>query len=411
MITSIPFDHFGPTRIDDVVRRGLSESQLLEFKESMPFNDDGKFELLKDVSAMANAAGGTIIYGISEGIGDKKGCAIGLSPLDFDPNQRQESVAQLLNDGLEERIANIQQGPIVHDTGVYFVIRVPQSALAPHMITKGSSKPRFYLRSNTVNAPMNVRQIKEVVLRSDGAIARAMATIEERTSYWRAKYPFVPARQLTGDVRTPREVLPSRQVLLHILPLYPMIGGIDLADETLRNQFKAIPPLFLNDPVHRHRMSLTGYTNYEAVRDNQHPERSATLLRSGGLEFHAMEATWFNSDGQSIFNIWDLEEAVLRSLRSAREFAELRLGILPAIVSLRLFLMGDARFRSPHYVFNPARILPDGEALLEPLVINDWQADGELMARRMFDVVWQAWGWEQCLHYMASGERKPFREG
>lgn len=46
----------------------VGESLQLEFKGSgaLSKNPDGRAEIAKDVSAMANAAGGTIIYGIAE---------------------------------------------------------------------------------------------------------------------------------------------------------------------------------------------------------------------------------------------------------------------------------------------------------------------------------------------------------
>ncbi len=54
---------------EDDLRRliGSSESRQLEFKQSIGRSDEDAKEFLKDVSAMANATGGDVIYGVIEG--------------------------------------------------------------------------------------------------------------------------------------------------------------------------------------------------------------------------------------------------------------------------------------------------------------------------------------------------------
>ena len=52
--------------ISELAANGVGESKVLEFKKELPGNsDDEKKEFLADVSAMANTAGGVIIYGVS----------------------------------------------------------------------------------------------------------------------------------------------------------------------------------------------------------------------------------------------------------------------------------------------------------------------------------------------------------
>src|ERR1700730_1129028 len=47
---------------------GVSESRQLEFKETIGAADEDIKEFLKDISSMANAAGGDVIYGVAQGV-------------------------------------------------------------------------------------------------------------------------------------------------------------------------------------------------------------------------------------------------------------------------------------------------------------------------------------------------------
>lgn len=64
----------------DLVANQRAEGLQLEFKQELNFSKDGKDEFLKDLSAMANASGGLILYGISE----DDGCAGELVGLDIE---------------------------------------------------------------------------------------------------------------------------------------------------------------------------------------------------------------------------------------------------------------------------------------------------------------------------------------
>ncbi len=55
----------------EVVKAGTQESIELDFKESKALQNvrgqkDVRYEISKDVSALANSAGGTLIYGMAE---------------------------------------------------------------------------------------------------------------------------------------------------------------------------------------------------------------------------------------------------------------------------------------------------------------------------------------------------------
>jgi hypothetical protein len=94
---------------------------------------------------------------------------------------------QILNDNLDERLPGLRHRAVPRSDGKYFyVIQVPASYLAPHMITMPSTKPRFYLRVNTVNAPMNAQQIKDASLHAQNRAPRIRTKAHrvERSILW-----------------------------------------------------------------------------------------------------------------------------------------------------------------------------------------------------------------------------------
>jgi hypothetical protein len=75
-IRSIPFDQITADHARDLIERKIREGPTLDFKQQLKLDDSGKLDLLGDVTAMANAVGGTIIYGAVEGEGEDRGLIV-----------------------------------------------------------------------------------------------------------------------------------------------------------------------------------------------------------------------------------------------------------------------------------------------------------------------------------------------
>jgi len=60
-------DSLTETDMEVLMSRGLREGPQLEYKETLlPLSDNKKFELLKDISSMANSDGGVIVFGVKQ---------------------------------------------------------------------------------------------------------------------------------------------------------------------------------------------------------------------------------------------------------------------------------------------------------------------------------------------------------
>lgn len=117
-----------------------------------------KREIAKDVSAFANADGGTIIYGIEER-GHKP---IALSD-GFDPNViSKEWLEQVINSNIQQRIPDIQIHPVdLGNRRFAYVVEIPKSPEAPHM----SKDKRYYKRYNFQVLPMEEYEVRELLNR------------------------------------------------------------------------------------------------------------------------------------------------------------------------------------------------------------------------------------------------------
>jgi len=142
------------------------ESTILEYKAAgaLGKSDGRKKEITKDVSALANAAGGIIIYGVNEyDEDDKKHLPEGLDPVDRTrfPKEWLEQVINNIRPRIDGLI--IHPVPVNKDTrpnDVVYVVVVPQSTTA-HQATD----LRYYRRYNFECLPMQDHEVRDVMNR------------------------------------------------------------------------------------------------------------------------------------------------------------------------------------------------------------------------------------------------------
>lgn len=147
--------------LEQVVSAKTTESLTMEFKASGALDnaDAKKNEISKDVSSLANSAGGTIIYGMEE----DGHCASGLDngvDLKLYPKEWLENI---VISRIHRRVDNVKiwQVPAKTAGRGYFVVEIPQSTRAPHQ----ASDKRFYKRHNFQSVPMEEYEIRDIALR------------------------------------------------------------------------------------------------------------------------------------------------------------------------------------------------------------------------------------------------------
>ncbi len=142
----------------------VMESLILEYKacSSLDRKDAKKTELSKDVSSFANAAGGTIVYGIKEVSGNDRHLPAELDT-GYDPQDiSREWLESVINSTIHPRIDGIRINPVLLASGnVIYVINIPQSGRG-HM----ASDYRYYKRHNFQSRPMEDYEVRDVMNRS-----------------------------------------------------------------------------------------------------------------------------------------------------------------------------------------------------------------------------------------------------
>lgn len=152
------------SRLRNFITSEIEESLTLEYKsaEALDRNETKKKEITKDVSAMANSAGGILIYGIREfDQENRRHLPERITPVDRRqyPREWVEQIIQAIRpriDGIVIHSVSLSSG----DTDVAFVIEIPQSNTAHQ-----ASDHRYYKRFNFQAVPMEDYEIRDVMFR------------------------------------------------------------------------------------------------------------------------------------------------------------------------------------------------------------------------------------------------------
>lgn len=143
-----------------LIADGVKESVELDYKNcpALAKTDGKKSEVSKDVSALANSAGGSIVYGMMENGHVPTALDAGYDPLDIS----KEWLEQVINGNIQPRIDGVrinQVELVTHNPGkVAYVVYVPQSTRAPHQ----AADKRYYKRYNFESVPMEDYEVRDV---------------------------------------------------------------------------------------------------------------------------------------------------------------------------------------------------------------------------------------------------------
>ena len=177
--------------IDDInllIKNAVEESTGIEYKRS--FADDKqkrREDIAKDVSAMANANGGIIIYGLKEKE-TSKGHSV---PEDISPvsteSMSKDQLAQIISSNISPRIKDIEITHIPYNQeGGLFVVEVPKSQTAHQNLTNHL----YHVRRNATIEIMEDFEIRDIMNRQanpplsiEGCGLYKMKSTDTKTEY------------------------------------------------------------------------------------------------------------------------------------------------------------------------------------------------------------------------------------
>jgi schlafen family protein len=201
----------------------VRENRFLEYKRDLPSTKEAVKDLLADVSAFANASGGTILYGIEEDQGEPIACP-GIGCLDA--QETIERFSNIIGSSLDPPLRGFTPDVIEAEEGKHvLVLQISQSPSAPHMLNKGS--PKFYSRGVAGNVPTGSEEIRAAFLAAEGMAEKVRAFVEQRSR-------LIQAREIDFVLSTRGEAV------LHIIPIeaFSRPRTVSMTDlETVKKEF------------------------------------------------------------------------------------------------------------------------------------------------------------------------------
>ncbi|MGJ7554653.1 AlbA family DNA-binding domain-containing protein [Variovorax sp. RB3P1] len=357
----------------EVCDQRTSESSTLDFKQTLPGKtDDDKEELAKDVSALLNADGGDLVYGITE---DRaSGTAKGVMPIEignFDKESRR--ITQILDAWIEPRYRGIQIVEVELDGGSGVVIRVPMSFDGPHWVRNpNSTKRRFVIRNGKMTSDMSYDQVRSAFN------ATASLAIQAR-DFTKARLTLVEDRKMN---------MPMGQSPLAVLELVSLAGLARRSSVDIKKvQFV---DFIVWDGGADPKMNLDGAGAYLGA--NGEAFSQSQLFRNGSMEY--MTIVGGSQDGK--MGVWASHSLQFfeRSLRVSLEAARKYDIAGPALVTCALMHVEGCELALDSY--SPFRKkLADRPFMVFPeIYIEDLsgEADVDALLADTRDVLYQAFG-------------------
>lgn len=179
-LTTQKFLELTEVSLRDFLSLKIPEGIYLDYKEALTSSSDkdAKREFLKDITAMANAAGGHLFIGVKEprddlAIDDQ---LVGLANGDA----LAQNLERLASSSVEPRIPGLRIVSIPLINGKFCIaIHIPPSLSRPHMVNHAGHRS-FYARHSESSFPMTTHEVREAVLTSASAESRARQQINKR---------------------------------------------------------------------------------------------------------------------------------------------------------------------------------------------------------------------------------------
>jgi hypothetical protein len=357
--------------VDSRLAQQVRELRTIDYKQALPGTSDReKTEFLYDVTSFANAGGGELVYGVEA----QDGVPTSVPGVRTDNLDAEIlNLGYLMRDLIRPRLLGVQALEVT-DHHV-LVLRVPQSWIAPHMVTFGKSQ-RFYTRSCAGKQPMDVDEIRAAFMASEAVVERTQRFRVERLA------------KVIAD-ETPRPLPAGAKLLLHIIPLskYRHAGYIDRA-------LLALVESDLDPPFGggHGRHNLEGYLVHG-------DEAYCQFFRTGAIE--AVCGVCRTDDAGRQLLVWckrprDVLPKYLNALR--------KIGVpLPLSVSMSLTGVANHVLYRTGMERDSACPMDRDTVLLPDVLVESYDTSIDEVVRPIFDALWNAAGYERCLWYGEDG--------
>lgn len=379
--------------LEQLVADGEREGPHIDFKRDLPgaWNNDAKHEFLADTTAFANAGGGDLIFGVEE---DGLAVASALVPQTIaNPDQEVRRLQDLLMNLAEPRLPGVQvhavQISVDGIDGYAIIVRVPQSWAGPHRV---KTNQHFFIREGLRKRQLDVPEIRSLFLCSENQSKRVRDFRIERLG-----------AILSGEA--PSRLIDGPVLVAHIVPTQAALGLIQVDPVPYTNQ-RGLP--VLGKDAGMARLNVDGALVVRNEDQNGQTHGYSQFFRSGFFE-STFVLSHRDANGLAILASINYEQNLIALLGRFRGELD-RLGIdVECAVMLSLLRANEVKLgvRSDWNILEPHQTLFDRKTLVLPDVLARSDATPAHALRPVFDLVWQAAGFNGSRNYNAAGDWAP----
>jgi len=369
------------------------EGRTLEYKQALPANTkESKTKFLAGISSLANTSGGDFIIGIVA----SQGMPTDIRGIELENNDETKlRLEQLIKDGVKPRIPNIMIRDVKLSSGnSVFIIRVYKSWMGPHRVILGGHD-KFYSRNSAGKFQLDVDELRNAFIQSEVIKKRIEGFRQERVS-------------LISTQDTPISMAKGTKIVLHFIPLISMQESSDyeLEKHFSRNQY---PRHIFRALIEADwRFNFDGFLYYSLCK-NMESDIYVQIFRNGTIEFvNGRDIRPTNGD-KKIYTL-DFERELIEAFTLYLEFQK-KIGVaLPIYVFLSIIDIKGYHLGVKHkdMVF-PGRekhLIEKNILFFPEIIINNYYSDVSKLLMTWFNKMWNAGGYEKCLHIDENGNWK-----
>lgn len=276
-LESKPLDDITVSDLQELIDDAIPEGRTIDYKSTLPSTSErDKFYFAADITALANSAGGYIIYGMEENNGVASNV---VGQEDVVPDKLELGLQGVLRARVVPRLVLRKPRFVALQSGGYaLVIYVQRSWTGPHAVVVQSddrNRFAFYARHTNGNYEMDIEQVRAAFVGSEMAATRVRNFRAERIAHIAA-----------GETPVPLPEGPL--VTLHLVPLnaFDLETRYDLTNlwEDDTRDF-AWPLGYVQSGLH-HRLNLDGFL-VSYMPERKRPSAAESYLqvyRTGVLE-------------------------------------------------------------------------------------------------------------------------------
>ena len=367
------------------------EKKVLEYKSELPGNSDSdKKDFLAEVSSFSNTLGGDIIYGVIENrdIGKpEKLEGIKIENID----QEILRIENIIRNGIEPNIPsssiNVIEIPL-KNLKCALIIRIKKSWLSPHRISFRSWH-RFYARSTNGKYPLDVQELKYAFLLSESIGQKINQFRERRVSDIYANNLPIPFYK-------------SPKIVLHIIPFsaFNPRHSFDFKDLSLYD----IQPM--NSTNFQKRYNIDGLLTFSYYKGRDVSHSYVQLYRNGIIEAVNSRLLW-SENKEKCIPINSVETVIVESVsRYIQVYKKCNLTtpifLFLTLINVKDYVLSKDGKKLFHNIFPIDREI----VLIPEIIIEDYDVDPPILLKPIFDLLWNACGFEKSLNYTKNGTWK-----